>query len=560
MQNPDKIPQLIEKYNKMYPPEDVAEEEPQKVYTEEEIAELSRLTNGETDPEEVAYYMQNPDKVPQLVAKYEAMKAEAEEEPKPEDEPAPEEEAAPEDEATPEASNDEDPEVADESEPAVDAHIDASVSQEIVEDDSAALEKKLEEFSKRAEGYRPADTFEGESERAKSSNHFDYHPRVRGENAEKYSRHAQWERLVREKSAESPKLREIHEDGSDETNAEWLARVGIPTLEEFMRDGEEEAPQAEVVEEEPKVNWSEMSRSEKMTFVRENPRNPGEKTDAWAKRIGIRTSKQEAQPKPVVAEAPKAEAEPVVETPKMAPESNEKREVGREAIMEELAKKEAQLWAVGKFEIGKLESMSDDELEDAYKDYEQYMQAREELLAQFGDRGFNEWLHDELDLTNGEIEMMTNDELEDLIAEYTEENADDEEELIAAEGGDKDAAEKPIDDDDLSVAVPYSGEPIRISSELTRVYPSDADIDDAASKVGITVTPLDRTRIRKALSTWNTMGSEVRRRLLDGRGAIEHRTAADYGEDAEDGTKNIDAAKTLEQFGLIKIAAEVTGE
>ena len=55
--HPDKIVELTDKYDKMFPSdEEVAAEggDEVKQYTEEEIAELSRMTNGETDPEEVA--------------------------------------------------------------------------------------------------------------------------------------------------------------------------------------------------------------------------------------------------------------------------------------------------------------------------------------------------------------------------------------------------------------------------------------------------------------------------------------------------------------------------
>ena len=146
-------------------------------------------------------------------------------------------------------------------------------------------------MAKRGDDYDPLNDLEGESDRAQTRYHVDYHPRIKGENGEQYSRRAAWERMVREKSEEFPRkstrrvqnedgtysVENIHPDGSDETDAEWRTRVGIPSLEAYMKGEEEVSDRV----------WDNMTKQEKLNFVKENPRNKGESNEDWARRIGL---------------------------------------------------------------------------------------------------------------------------------------------------------------------------------------------------------------------------------------------------------------------------------
>ena len=72
-------------------------------------------------------------------------------------------------------------------------------------DESDEYRKKMEAMAKRGDDYDPLNDLEGESDRAQTRYHVDYHPRIKGENGEQYSRRAAWERMVREKSEEFPR-------------------------------------------------------------------------------------------------------------------------------------------------------------------------------------------------------------------------------------------------------------------------------------------------------------------------------------------------------------------
>ena len=332
-------------------------------------------------------------------------------------------------------------------------------------DESDEYRKKMEAMAKRGDDYDPLDDLEGESERAQTRYHVDYHPRIKGEGGEGYSRRSAWERMVREKSEEFPRLstkrvqnedgtytvENIHPDGSDETDAEWRTRVGIPSLEAYMKGEEEVSDRV----------WDNMTKKEKLNFIKENPRNKGESNEDWARRIGLLENSTRVEENPADAlDAAASGGEGDAETEEDLDKKLIEHYIDNPDELEELCKKtnggevdpeELQYYKDHPDKIPqlvekwrKMEGKDDDaETEDSAEDQEKL---KHELLRKVGgDKGLTEWLDSVKNLTHDDLKDMSAEEIQALIDEYnaaeTEDSAEDQEklkhELLRKVGGDK---------------------------------------------------------------------------------------------------------------------------
>lgn len=308
-------------------------------------------------------------------------------------------------------------------------------------EDTTEDDKRYREWLQKAQerdvNFNPVhDNYDGTG-RGATANHFDYHPRVKGEDGQDYSRRSAWERMVREKSEEFPRLRGVNPDGSDETNAQWYKRVGIPSLEDYMNGAEPGDAEADDKE---STSWSEMSHDERKKFIKEHPRLPGESTADWGKRVGIG------------GESGGAESEDELEDEEAADggdaEEGEGHERERGEMLAILNGKNAREWLRGRYTTADLLNMSDDELAEVVDEYEAYEARRKELLEQLKRRDVQEWLRDVKKLSTADILSMTNEELEDLLAEFDggdleeqeeeEEEEDEDEEEDGGEEGEDD--------------------------------------------------------------------------------------------------------------------------
>lgn len=257
----------------------------------------------------------------------------------------------------------------------------------------------------------------------------------------------EWQELAEKMSIENPPIMDAR-NGNEKT-ADWMKRVGMPTFEEFkrMKLGKEESANAE--EEPTEKSWASMSDDEKREFIRNNPRNPGESTSDWAKRIGIAG---EGAKKNNEAESGDEDAESEDDDA----EQKEKKEIDREKMLEELRGHVGILWAGVNHLLKEVEdgSMSDEELQDYYEDYKNYEKRRNELLKQINTRDFDIWLKEKKDITDNDVENMTNDALEDLIAQYHE-YVGDEEPVVPEEEEEEEEeeGEEAEDEEDPLVAV-----------------------------------------------------------------------------------------------------------
>ena len=363
----------------------------------EELARICELTNNGLDPEEVQYYKDNPDKIPQLVEKYNKMtKAEGE---SAEDE-TPTEEAV----ERPEAEEEPDD-----------------------EPEAIAAEGGGEEDDE-----EPEDEPEDESE-DEEYNVEDYHPRFEGETDEIYKRRLEWEQMARENSEAYPRFRPVdkpakdkypegvnhddydkylenHPDGAMETDEEWLERVGMPSLKEYLLNGG--ATEDVAAEGGGRTKWSMMSDEEKKRLIKENPRKPGEKTDEWAERLGIK----ELVPDTEVAEGGD-EAE---------------RELSHEQLLGALGTEEAQEWIAKNYgySVNELKNMSDEDLRKLYDEYmgkdhkeaednKEKKLSREQMLAALGTEEAMKWIAENFgDLSVNDIKDMSEEELAELYRLY----------------------------------------------------------------------------------------------------------------------------------------------
>ena len=373
----------------------------------EELARICELTNNGLDPEEVQYYKDNPDKIPQLVEKYnKMMKAEeeaVEDEAPVEEEPAEEKPA----EEEPEAEADEEPE-----------------AEEEPEDEPEAIA---------AEGGGEEDDEEPEDEDEEDDEYMDYHPRFEGETDEMYKRRIEWEQMARENSEAYPRFRPMdkhaegrypeganhkdydeylknHPDGAMETDDEWLKRVGMPSLEEYLLNGSVSTDEA--AEGGGRTRWSMMSTEEKKQLIKEHPRLPGEKTDEWAERLGIK----ELVPDTEVAEGGD-EAE---------------KELSREQLFEALGAEDAQEWIAAHYgyTVSELKKMSDEELRKLYDEFmgkghkeaekgKEGELSREQMLEALGTEDAMKWIDENFGpLTVAEIKAMSDEELAELYRLY----------------------------------------------------------------------------------------------------------------------------------------------
>ncbi len=355
-------------------------------------------------------------------------------------------------------------------------------------DESDAYRAKMEAMAQREDKDPLLDNLEngtpleGESERAQTSYHVDYHPKQKGEDNATYSRRSAWERLVREKSEEFPRLRGKeagHPDESDETNEEWYARVGIPSFEDFMKGDDETAPEGEDTHEKSiREQWAEMTDEEKRKFVREHPRNPGEKTEDWARRIGLleegseeggdsddddsgedtgddagdETDGEEYD----VEDDGEATDEESGEDEDSDHETEESAEFDREVALGVLGGEAAQDWLDGRYTPAQLEAMSDEELEKVYQEYldslkdktedeeDKEKAERERLLGIIGGEDFQDWLDGRY--TPADILKMSNEELQRLIDEYNRRGTGEDE-------GEEESGPREVEDPLVAVAL-----------------------------------------------------------------------------------------------------------
>ncbi|MCQ2569027.1 MAG: hypothetical protein MJ155_01940 [Candidatus Saccharibacteria bacterium] len=352
-------------------------------------------------------------------------------------------------------------------------------------DESDEYRKKMEAMAKRGDDYDPLNDLEGESDRAQTRYHVDYHPRIKGENGEQYSRRAAWERMVREKSEEFPRestrrvqnedgtysVENIHPDGSDETDAEWRTRVGIPSLEAYMKGEEEVSDRV----------WDNMTKQEKLNFVKENPRNKGESNEDWARRIGLleNNTRVEGNPADVPAAAGGEEAEEteedldkkLIDHYKEHPDELEELcrktnggEVDPEELqwykdhpdkipqlVEKLRKMEGEEEDVAETEDA-AETEDEAETEDSAEEQEKL---KHELLGRIGgNEDMTVWIQKVKGLKYDDLEHMTAEELQALIDEYYAGQGEEEEEEEEEEGEEEGEEEPGIHEvDDPLVAV-----------------------------------------------------------------------------------------------------------
>ena len=335
-------------------------------------------------------------------------------------------------------------------------------------DESDEYRKKMEAMAKRDDNYDPLDDLEGESERAQTRYHVDYHPRIKGEGGEGYSRRSAWERMVREKSEEFPRLstkrvqnedgtytvENIHPDGSDETDAEWRTRVGIPSLEAYMKGEEEVSDRV----------WDNMTKQEKLNFIKENPRNKGESNEDWARRIGLLENSTRVEENPADAlDAAASGGEGDAETEEDLDKKLIEHYIDNPDELEELCKKtnggevdpeELQYYKDHPDKIPqlvekwrKMEGKDDDaETEDSAEDQEKL---KHELLRKVGgDKGLTEWLDSVKNLTHDDLKNMSAEEIQALIDEYysPQEEEEEEEEEEGEEEGEEEPGIHEVDD------------------------------------------------------------------------------------------------------------------
>ncbi len=436
-------------------------------------AELERIcaeTNGgEADPEEVQYYKDNPDKIPQLVEKYNKMKqkeAEAAAAEEPVEEPAAEETPAEESPAEEPAA--EEP-AAEETPAAEEAPVEEPAAEEAsAEEDDAELAPAAEggeaPVAEKEEPAAEAPAEEPAAEEAPETEDFsEYYPRLEGESEEMYQRRLEWARMVSEKSAQFPHRLPKNKHEEAETNEEWLKRVGLPTLHEYLTMGDDSG--AAAAEGGGRTKWSTMSEEEKRALIRENKRNDYESTEDYAKRLGIKEIvdfdeaaaeggeaevSRETMMNALATEEAMKWLEDVMglgsinELKNMSDEDlrkmyekfnsrnkeaedDKEKEVNREAMLNALGTEEAMKWledVMGLGSINELKNMSDEELR---KLYEKFMGRnkeaekdgeREKLLSQIGTEDVQKWIDENYGYTINELKNMSNEELQKLYDEY----------------------------------------------------------------------------------------------------------------------------------------------
>ena len=200
----------------------------------------------------------------------------------------------------------------------------------------------------------------------------DLHVKKEGETDEAFQKRREWEELVVDRAGKFPRFRwskggeypegvdhaaydeflKNHKDGTDETDEEWLKRVGLPSLADFLKGAkpfdptEATNPDDEVG---PHKKWSEMTKDEKKRLIKENPRKPGEKTVDYAKRLGI-----------------KGEIPDDSET-----EDDGEKEKSREEMLAALDTHDAKAWMKDRYRITEdfLSHMSDEDLKKLYDEY-----------------------------------------------------------------------------------------------------------------------------------------------------------------------------------------------
>ncbi len=505
--NPDKLPQLAQKLlDKGHMDSNAsaviekanAQAETDKMIERlrsdpKELERICELTNHGLDPEEVQYYTDHPEKIPQLVEKYESMMANADgaetaedssdeveadkSEPDSHEDDSDGENGDEGDAAAEHEDGDEAEDEDDEAEAAEGGTHTDSDEPEPTEDDKK-YEEWLEKAGKRGEDYDPGENFEGESDRAKKADANELHPKLKAEDGdavkyeyghefsprredetdEEYAKRLKWEQKVRELSEKFPRFRALgegeypegvdkdaydryianhskaneggHFDGADETDEEWLARVGLPSLEEFLASDDEDGEDADAAEG-GKTRWSQMTDEEKRRLIRENPRLPGEKTDEWAKRLGIKEL--------VDADIPDDETE-------------KSAEFDRESLLKTMRGRDFQEWLGNRMTVNELESLSDEELQKLYDEYlaaqkEKEKSAefdREGLLKIMRGKDFQEWLGRRM--TVNELEALSDDELQKLYDEYLHRNDE------SGEGGGAEGSTEEVEVDDPLVA------------------------------------------------------------------------------------------------------------
>ena len=372
---------------------------------DEELKRICTETNGgELDPEEFQYYKDHPDKIPQLVEKYNKMKAQPEK-----------------------------------------------------TEDEKKYDEWVEKTADRPKEYRVDDEMSQTDNIDGPIDEEAYHPKFDDESEEMYRKRLEWEQQARDLIRKFPLFRpvkerdgypeganhadydaykEAHKDGSDETYDQWLKRVGLPTLAEYLAsDNKTEEPAAA---EGGKTRWSTMTEEEKKKLIKENPRLPGEKTDEWAKRLGI---------KEIVGDS---------ET-----EDNKEKELSREQMIAAFNLKDAAEWLKKRYNMSKneLEKMSDEDLKKLYDEYagtkketednKEKELSREQMIAVFDGKDAAEWLKSRYNMSKNDLEKMSDEDLKKLYAEYLagkKEKAEDKEkelnreQMIAVFDG-KDAAE-----------------------------------------------------------------------------------------------------------------------
>ena len=343
-------------------------------------AELERIcteTNHGLDPEELQYYKDNPDKIPQLVEKYNKMKQKEAEAEAAAEEPAEEttEEEVEEEsvEEAPEEEPEEEPEepVAEETEEPV---------EEATEEEPAVDESETE------------DSEETESNREMMMN------ALATEEAMKWL----------EDEAGITSVNEFKRLSDEDLQRLYEQYINRGTEDEESVD---EEPEAAAAEGGGRTKWSTMSEEEKKALIHDNPRNKGEKTEEYADRLGVREKVDES-------------------------EAGKEKELSREELLNALATEEAMKWledVAGIKSVNEFKRLSDEELRKLYEQYnnrdaetdddKEKESNREALLNALATEEAMKWLEDEAGIKSvNEFKRLSDEELRALYERYMNRN------------------------------------------------------------------------------------------------------------------------------------------
>ena len=222
-------------------------------------------------------------------------------------------------------------------------------------------------------------------------------------------------------------------------NPDMLDNDGQPNLGSEVRPNGEDDEGGEY--DPTKSRWSQMSDEEKDALIHKYPRNEGESTEDWAKRIeaseGHRIFGAEQ-------ESDDNEEGPNKQEDSEKKEDEEDEETRKKRLMRELSAGAIADWIQKEKGLtrGDLDKMSADELQQLIDEYEKSEGKEDDealkkrLMRELSAGAIADWIQKEKGLTRGDLDKMSADELQKLIDEYNNRGA-------AAGGG----VEKPGKDD-----------------------------------------------------------------------------------------------------------------